>query len=137
MGQERQLFRGSSSTSGAIRALFALVAVAAISVAVAACGSSDDTSSDSGSTSTGGEATLAQTSQPDFLDPALSYTVNGWEPMWIVYTPLYTYPHEEGPAGSEVAGRAAPATSKPHAAAATRAARNVIRREPFIVAAPF
>lgn len=46
--------------------------------------------------------TLAQTSQPDFLDPALSYTVNGWEPMWIVYTPLLTYAHEEGEAGTEL-----------------------------------
>ena len=52
--------------------------------------------------SEGGELTIAQTSQPDFLDPALSYTVNGWEPMWIVYTPLLTYRHEEGEAGSEI-----------------------------------
>jgi peptide/nickel transport system substrate-binding protein len=88
-----------------MKALVALLTVTVVAIAIAACGSSDSsdsTSSDSGSTSTGGEATLSQTSQPDFLDPALSYTVNGWEPMWIVYTPLYTYAHEEGPAGSEV-----------------------------------
>ena len=33
---------------------------------------------------------------PDFLDPALTYTVNGIEPLWIVYTPLLTYKHAEG-----------------------------------------
>ncbi len=78
--------------------------VAVVAVAVAACGSSDDTDSIRFGfrARTGGEATLAQTSQPDYLDPALSYTVNGWEPMWLVYTPLLTYPHVEGQAGAEL-----------------------------------
>ena len=35
---------------------------------------------------------MSQTSQPDFMDPALTYTVNGIEPLWLVYTPLLTYP---------------------------------------------
>ena len=74
--------------------------VLACALLIAACGDSDDDSSTTASAGgTGGEATLTQTSQPDFLDPALSYTVNGWEPMWIVYTPLLTYNHEEGAAG--------------------------------------
>ncbi|MGB6424039.1 MAG: hypothetical protein WBF18_02050, partial [Solirubrobacterales bacterium] len=77
--------------------------VLACALLIAACGDSDDDSSTTASAGgTGGEATLTQTSQPDFLDPALSYTVNGWEPMWIVYTPLLTYNHEEGAAGSEL-----------------------------------
>ena len=38
---------------------------------------------------------------PDFLDPALSYTVNGWEPMWLVYTPPVTYKRAEGEEGTE------------------------------------
>ena len=50
----------------------------------------------------GGEVTISQTSQPDYLDPALSYTVNGIEPLWLVYTPLLTYPHVEGAAGAEL-----------------------------------
>jgi peptide/nickel transport system substrate-binding protein len=49
-----------------------------------------------------GSITIAQTSQPDFLDPALSYTLNGWEPMWLVYTPLLTYRRAEGEAGTEL-----------------------------------
>jgi peptide/nickel transport system substrate-binding protein len=50
----------------------------------------------------GGSITIAETARPDFLDPALSYTLNGWEPMWLVYTPLLTYRHAEGEAGSEL-----------------------------------
>ena len=78
----------------------AAVACAALvlGVTVVACGSS----SDSGSNEASGSITIAQTSQPDYLDPALSYTVNGWEPMWIVYTPLLTYPHVEGEEGSKL-----------------------------------
>ena len=78
----------------------AAVACAALvlGVTVAACGSSSDSGSDEAS----GSITIAQTSQPDYLDPALSYTVNGWEPMWIVYTPLLTYPHVEGEEGSKL-----------------------------------
>jgi peptide/nickel transport system substrate-binding protein len=69
---------------------------------LAACGS-DSSSTDSGGTGAeGGSVTISQTSQPDYLDPALSYTVNGWEPMWLVYTPLLTYQHAEGTAGSQL-----------------------------------
>mgnify|MGYP000879952511 CR=1 FL=1 len=83
-----------------------LLAVVLISLglglAVSACGSSSDEGDSGGSGKEGGEITISQTSQPDYLDPALSYTVNGWEPMWIVYTPLLTYPHVEGTKGGEV-----------------------------------
>lgn len=84
-------------------ALIAALLLAVASFGLAACGSdSDSGSSDSGELVEGGEITISQTSQPDYLDPALSYTVNGWEPMWIVYTPLLTYAHEEGEAGAEL-----------------------------------
>jgi peptide/nickel transport system substrate-binding protein len=77
------------------RALLLLVAALAVS-AFAACGSDDDDGGggDSGSSggTQGGSITISETSQPDFLDPALSYTVNGIEPLWLVYTPLITYP---------------------------------------------
>ncbi len=74
----------------------------AAALLIAACGSDDSDTTTASSGGTGGEATLTQTSQPDFLDPALSYTVNGWEPMWLVYTPLLTYRHETGEAGAEL-----------------------------------
>src|SRR4029078_764263 len=42
------------------------------------------------------------TSFPDYVDPQLSYTVEGWEGLWNVYTPLLTYKHAKGDAGTEV-----------------------------------
>ncbi len=48
------------------------------------------------------EIVISQTSQPDRLDPALSYEVNSWEPLWLVYTPLLTYRHAEGTDGAEL-----------------------------------
>ena len=85
--------------------LFSLLAALALAsgATFAACGSEDD-DDDGGSTASaeGGEITISQTSQPDYLDPALSYTVNGIEPLWLVYTPLLTYPHVEGEAGAEL-----------------------------------
>ena len=74
--------------------------VLAASATLAACGGDDD--DDGGAAAEGGEVTISQTSQPDYLDPALSYTVNGIEPLWLVYTPLLTYPHVEGEAGAEL-----------------------------------
>ena len=39
---------------------------------------------------------------PDYMDPALSYTFEGWNAMYDSYIPLLTYKHAEGKAGSEV-----------------------------------
>jgi peptide/nickel transport system substrate-binding protein len=36
----------------------------------------------------------------DFLDPGLSYTVQGWEIMWNTYLPLLGYKHVNGPDGA-------------------------------------
>ena len=46
--------------------------------------------------------TIATSAQPDALDPALSYTVGGWQAMWLVYTPLLTYEHAEGTRGTRL-----------------------------------
>jgi peptide/nickel transport system substrate-binding protein len=78
------------------RVLVLLLAALSMSVVVA-CGDDDDDGGDGGgggggAAKDGGSITISQTSQPDFLDPALSYTVNGIEPLWLVYTPLLTYP---------------------------------------------
>ena len=79
----------------------AIVAVA--SFGVVACGDDDDEGGGGGGGgTTGGEITISQTSQPDYMDPALSYTANGWEPMWLVYTPLLTYRHAEGEEGAQL-----------------------------------
>src|SRR5215213_8486929 len=78
------------------RALVLLLAALSMSV-IAACGGDDDngdngTGGGGGEAKNGGSITMSQTSQPDFMDPALTYTVNGIEPLWLVYTPLLTYP---------------------------------------------
>jgi peptide/nickel transport system substrate-binding protein len=39
---------------------------------------------------------------PDYLDPQLSYTAEGWTAMYDTYIPLLTYRHAAGKAGSEV-----------------------------------
>jgi peptide/nickel transport system substrate-binding protein len=46
--------------------------------------------------------TIAETAQPDSLDPAVGYTVNALEPGWLVYTPLLTYRHAAGKAGAQL-----------------------------------
>ena len=50
----------------------------------------------------GGSVTAAFSSQPDYLDPALSYSVAGREAVWLAYTPLLTYAHAEGAAGGKL-----------------------------------
>src|SRR4051812_7085617 len=70
---------------------FSAVITIACAVALTACGGSS-----------GGDKgiTIAETAQPDSLDPALGYTINALEPGWLVYTPLLTYRHAAGAAGA-------------------------------------
>ncbi len=95
--------------------VFAILGLAAVlSVGLVACGGgSDSTSSGGGSeASTGGESegggndggTLkgAYTSFPDYMDPQISYTAEGWTAMQNVYIPLLTYQHAEGEEGSKI-----------------------------------
>ncbi|MGH2742726.1 MAG: ABC transporter substrate-binding protein [Thermoleophilaceae bacterium] len=79
----------------------------ALLFALAGCGGDDDNGDgngggDGGGVRQGGSITLSQSSQPDFLDPALSYTVNAWEALWLVYTPLLSYRHAAGKEGAEL-----------------------------------
>ena len=81
-----------------------LLATALAMLAIAACGDDDDDGGGGGDTGgqTGGTLNIAHTSYPDFLDPALSYTVDGWEALHLAYPGLVTYSNEEGAAGAEV-----------------------------------
>lgn len=82
------------------KAFLAVLALSALLLAFAAgCGSDSSGGQEAGA---GGEITIAQTSQPDALDPAIAYTGNSWEALWVVYTPPLTYRHAEGDAGSEL-----------------------------------
>ena len=90
-----------------LRRLSALMLALALALTVTACGG-DDSDGGSGSggdpaaAKTGGEAKAALTSYPDYMDPALSYTQEGWQSLWTVYTPLLSYKHEEGAGGAEL-----------------------------------
>lgn len=75
-----------------------LAALLAAAVVLAACGGDDGRSG----ARQGGSIAVAYGAQPDALDPALSYTAEAWEALWLVYTPLLTYRHAEGDAGAEI-----------------------------------
>jgi peptide/nickel transport system substrate-binding protein len=84
------------------------MAVLVLALGAAACGGDDDDEKggDTGGTpaaqSSGGIAKVNLTSFPDYMDPALAYTLEGWNSLWTVYTPLVSYKHEEGAAGAEL-----------------------------------
>ncbi|HEX5897608.1 MAG TPA: ABC transporter substrate-binding protein [Thermoleophilaceae bacterium] len=72
-------------------------------IVISACGDDDDDGGGGGGgAKEGGSITMAETSQPDYMDPALSYTVNGWEPLSTVYTGLVAYKRAEGEEGSQL-----------------------------------
>jgi peptide/nickel transport system substrate-binding protein len=75
-------------------------AMASIAVIVAlvltGCGGSSDSAGDRNTL----RATFA--SFPDYLDPGLSYSLEGWTALWNTYLPLLTYRHADGAAGTEI-----------------------------------
>lgn len=82
----------------ALRKTTALSCISVVAVfGVAACGT-DEASDASG----GGEINITMTSFPDYIDPQLSYTLEGWEVLYNTYTPLLTYKHAKGEEGTAV-----------------------------------
>ena len=82
-----------------------------LALIASACGSSGKKASTSGSGgTTSGTASgktfanfrLAYDTGIDYLDPGLSYTVEGWGIMWNVYLPLVGYKHANGPDGATI-----------------------------------
>jgi peptide/nickel transport system substrate-binding protein len=79
-------------------------------IALAACGSSSNTSSpaatsagtSSGAAKTGGTITLLMGGAPQSLDPGMDYTTQGAEALWVTYTGLTTYTHAQGPGGAKL-----------------------------------
>jgi peptide/nickel transport system substrate-binding protein len=79
-----------------VLSLGAITALAAFGLA--ACGGGGG----GGGGQEGGTATVLQGTAPDYLDPQEEYTTQGAEPLWISYTPLVTYKHENAPGGNDV-----------------------------------
>src|SRR2546421_12773280 len=86
--------------------------------ALTACGGS--------SGRTGGTMTILDSNFPDALDPALSISADGWQPLAQVYPGLLTFRHESGAAGARVAP--ALATGLPAGSADGRAHRQRLRK---------
>ena len=89
------------------------VFAAGVALLAAACGGGTKTSvSVSGTVATTGGGGTAQKAFPnfrivydtgtDYLDPGLSYTVQGWAAMWNVYLSLLGYKHVNGPDGATI-----------------------------------
>jgi len=75
--------------------LLAVVLAVGSALGLTACGGSS-------SGKEGGTLTGTYASFPDYLDPALSYTMEGWTAMYNTYLPLLTYAHADGAAGGKV-----------------------------------
>ena len=83
-----------------------------VALIAAACGGGggNKSTTTSGSTSTSSSAAgksfavfrIATDTGTDYLDPGLSYTVEGWGVMWNVYLPLLGYKHVNGPDGATI-----------------------------------
>jgi peptide/nickel transport system substrate-binding protein len=89
--------RFAAGSHGSKGLLIVAVVVAALGLSVAGCGGGSSKSTAQSSTL---EATFA--TFPDYLDPALSYSLEGWSAMWETYVPLLTYAHADGTAGTKV-----------------------------------
>ncbi len=110
----------------AVLTVVALTSLAA--VGLSACGSSGRQG--------GRHASRAPTpSFPDYLDPQLSYTAEGWTAMYNTYIPLLTYAHASGSAGSKVVPGLANGPAEDHQRrqdlhAAAPQGPQVLRRDP-------
>lgn len=83
------------------RRISAIACITALAVGVSACGGDAGDSGGGGGTG-GGDINVTMTSFPDYVDPQLSYTVEGWEVLYNVYVPLLTYKHANGEDGTHV-----------------------------------
>ena len=82
-----------TAVASARRGLIAVVIALLAGLGLAACGSEEEPAS---------AITIAQSAQPDSLDPAVAFEVDALEPIWLVYTPLLTYRRAEGTEGAEL-----------------------------------
>ncbi len=89
-----------------LRKAFLFVAACALAaLGLSACGggsSSSDTSASGPAGHDGGTLLGAYAAFPDYLDPALSHTLEGWTATYDTYIPLLTYDHASGQAGGKV-----------------------------------
>ncbi|HKB50294.1 MAG TPA: ABC transporter substrate-binding protein [Solirubrobacterales bacterium] len=78
-----------------LHAALTVVGLAVVALSLASCGGGSEGKE-------GGTLTGTYASFPDYIDPALSYTQEGWTAMYDTYLPLLTYARANGVAGSKV-----------------------------------
>ncbi len=83
---------------GARPAAALLIAAIVAALLVVGCGGGSSTESSSKPTT----LNITFAAFPDFMDPALSYSLEGWTSMWETYVPLLTYRHAGGAAGAQL-----------------------------------
>ena len=83
-----------------LKAGIATLALVLSAFVIAACGD-DGGGGGGGEGKTGGTIRIGHTSMPDYLDPALSFTVDGWQALLQAYPGLLVFPHKSGAAGAE------------------------------------
>ena len=84
-----------------LKAGLATLVLVLSALVIAACGDDNSSSGGGGEGKTGGTIKIGHTSMPDYLDPALSFTVDGWQALLQAYPGLLVFPHESGAAGAE------------------------------------
>src|SRR5215210_4312547 len=82
-------------------ALAALL-LATAALGVSACGGDDDDDGGGGGSGKGGKELTVASTGLDNADPTLYQTVQANQVFQLVYTPLVTYKHAEGTAGTEI-----------------------------------
>ena len=87
-----------------LRRAITILGITAITASgVTACGGTkSQTAGNSATAGKGADINVTMTSFPDYVDPQLSYTVEGWEVLWNTYVPLLTYRHQKGDPGTNV-----------------------------------
>jgi peptide/nickel transport system substrate-binding protein len=99
---------------GIKKKILCVVACAGAALTLGACGGGGSTTGPATTASSGTDAAIGSSGNeggtligayaafPDYLDPALSHTGEGWTAMYDTYIPLLTYAHANGAAGGKV-----------------------------------
>ncbi len=85
-----------------VMAVCGLATVASVGLVACGGGGGSGSSGSGGSGQEGGTLSATFAGFPDYLDPALSYTAEGWTAMGETYLPLLTFAHADGAAGGQV-----------------------------------
>jgi peptide/nickel transport system substrate-binding protein len=102
MSKEATVNRLTCHIPGLLGCLAAVAVLTACTSGAPSNSTSASQPASGGASVSGGTATIDMASAPDSLDPQYGYTVEAGEADWITYTPLLTYAHANGEAGTQI-----------------------------------